>query len=64
MKFVKILALAALISVSVTACLKDKSAEQKTEETTVEQTVDQTAPAEGQPTEAPAQPADAGTTAQ
>jgi hypothetical protein len=62
MKTLKLLALVAALSVGLTACLKDKSAEQKTEQTTMEQTTttDQTAPAEGQPTEAP--PADTGTT--
>lgn len=59
MKLLKVLAIAAVLSTSLTACLKDKTAETTTTETTVEQT----APTEGQPTEAaPAAPADAGTT--
>lgn len=58
MKLLKVLAIAAVLSTSLTACLKDKTAE-----TTTETTVEQTAPTEGQPTEAaPAAPADAGTT--
>lgn len=56
MKFFKILAIAAVLATSLTACLKDKTAETTTETTTVEET----APTEGQPTEAA--PADAGTT--
>lgn len=56
MKLLKVLALVTVLATSLTACLKDKSAETTTEETAVEQT----APTEGQPTEAA--PADAGTT--
>ncbi len=55
-KSLGLLALVTVLATSMTACLKDKTAETTTEETAVEQT----APTEGQPTEAP--PADAGTT--
>lgn len=55
MKLLKVLALVAFVSTSLTACLKDKTAEPQ-----VDQTMEAPAPIEGQPTEAA--PADAGTT--
>lgn len=57
MKLLKVLAIAAVLSTSLTACLKDKTAETTTN---TETTTEQTAPVEGQPTEAA--PTDAGTT--
>lgn len=56
MKLLKVLAIAALLSTSLTACLKDKTAET----TEVAPAVEEVAPTEGQPTEAA--PVDAGTT--
>lgn len=55
MKLFKVLAITAILATSLTACLKDKSAEPTAEETAVE-----AVPTEGQPTEEV--PADAGTT--
>ena len=57
MKLLKVLALVTVLATSMTACLKDKTAETTTTTTTEETPV---APTEGQPTEAA--PADAGTT--
>ena len=57
MKLLKVLALVTVLATSMTACLKDKTAETTTTTTTEETAV---APTEGQPTEAA--PADAGTT--
>lgn len=56
MKLIKVLAITAILATSLTACLKDKSAEPTTDVTPVEEM----APADGQPTEEV--PADEGTT--
>lgn len=61
MKLLKVLALVTVLATSLTACLKDKSAE--TTPATDEQTME--APAEGQPTEGQpteVEPTDAGET--
>lgn len=58
MKLLKVLALVTVLATSVTACLKDKSAE--VAPPAEEQMMDTTTPDEGQPTEV--EPTDAGET--